>query len=200
MRDGGRFRFAIGRRSFAVAGVRPSVVEKLAQAFSKEICSVVLTERLADILGGNLFVSSQCKSCERISDAGTVYNFDTTDVDGKPEVSFKCFKRLVGERGFEPPTPWSRTRFRRLLNATELCRRQVIGVEGFAATALLLVDLRWASVLRPLQNRLHSKIRWSTLVGPISFWILESCWPLFHNRHPRIATGLPFVGGISDAE
>src|SRR6267154_4199533 len=40
----------------------------------------------------------------------TVYNFDTIDVDGKPEVSFKCLKRLVGERGFEPPTPWSRTR------------------------------------------------------------------------------------------
>jgi len=42
---------------------------------------------------------------------GTVYNFDTSDVDGKPEVAFKCLKRLVGERGFEPPTPWSRTRF-----------------------------------------------------------------------------------------
>jgi hypothetical protein len=39
-----------------------------------------------------------------------VYNFDTIDVDGKPEVAFKCLKRLVGERGFEPPTPWSRTR------------------------------------------------------------------------------------------
>jgi hypothetical protein len=37
----------------------------------------------------------------------TVYNFDTIDVDGKPEVQFKCLKRLVGERGFEPPTPWS---------------------------------------------------------------------------------------------
>jgi hypothetical protein len=40
----------------------------------------------------------------------TVYNFDTIDVDGKPEVLFKCLKILVGERGFEPPTPWSRTR------------------------------------------------------------------------------------------
>ena len=40
----------------------------------------------------------------------TVYNFDTIDVDGKPEVAFKCLKRLVGERGFEPPTPWYRTR------------------------------------------------------------------------------------------
>src|SRR5207302_2862887 len=47
---------------------------------------------------------------QKLSDAGTVYNFDTIDVDGKPEVQFKCLKRLVGERGFEPPTPWSRTR------------------------------------------------------------------------------------------
>jgi hypothetical protein len=37
-----------------------------------------------------------------------VYKIDTIDVDGKPEVQFKRLKRLVGERGFEPPTPWSR--------------------------------------------------------------------------------------------
>ena len=47
---------------------------------------------------------------KKIRDAGTVYNFDTIDVDGKPEVTFKCLKIMVGERGFEPPTPWSRTR------------------------------------------------------------------------------------------
>src|SRR5271163_23999 len=40
----------------------------------------------------------------------TVYKIDTIAVDGKPEVLFKCLKKLVGERGFEPPTPWSRTR------------------------------------------------------------------------------------------
>jgi hypothetical protein len=27
---------------------------------------------------------------------------------------------LVGERGFEPPTPWSRTRFRGLLKSVEI--------------------------------------------------------------------------------
>ena len=75
------------------------------------------------------------------SGAGAVYDFDTIDVDTKPEVRFKYLKRLVGERGFEPPTPWSRTRFRKLLNATEFCRPQAIGVEGFAATASSLVDL-----------------------------------------------------------
>jgi hypothetical protein len=42
---------------------------------------------------------------KKISSAGTVYNFDTTDLDGKPEVQFKRLKKLVGERGFEPPTP-----------------------------------------------------------------------------------------------
>jgi putative transposase len=34
----------------------------------------------------------------------------------------KMLKILVGERGFEPPTPWSRTRFRRLLKAIEIAR------------------------------------------------------------------------------
>jgi hypothetical protein len=77
----------------------------------------------------------------KIRDAGTVYNFDTIAVDGKPEVQFKCLKQLVGERGFEPPTPWSRTRFRRLLDSIEFCRPQVIDVEGVAVTVLLLVDL-----------------------------------------------------------
>ena len=32
-----------------------------------------------------------------------------------------CLKRLVGERGFEPPTPWSRTRFQSLLKSVEFC-------------------------------------------------------------------------------
>jgi hypothetical protein len=40
----------------------------------------------------------------------TVYKIDYTAVDGKPEMRFMCLKRLVGERGFEPPTPWSRIR------------------------------------------------------------------------------------------
>ena len=51
--------------------------------------------------------SSRWQSSLKIIDAGTVYNFDTIDVDGIPEVMFMCLKRLVGERGFEPPTPWS---------------------------------------------------------------------------------------------
>jgi hypothetical protein len=49
----------------------------------------------------------------------TVYKIDYSAVDGKPKVLFISLKRLVGERGFEPPTPWSRTRFQELLKSVE---------------------------------------------------------------------------------
>jgi hypothetical protein len=71
----------------------------------------------------------------------TVYKIDTIDVDGKPEVQFKCLKRLVGERRFEPPTPWSRTRFRLLLNPIDLCRSQAFAVERFVAKRWAFVEL-----------------------------------------------------------
>ena len=67
-------------------------------------------------------------------------NFAYTDVSGKPEVHFKSLKRLVGERGFEPPTPWSRTRFQSLLNAIEFCSVQVFAVECFAARRLKTIE------------------------------------------------------------
>jgi hypothetical protein len=54
-------------------------------------------------------VKSSLEMQLKISDAGTVYNFDTTDVDGKPEAAFICLKRLVGER-ILTSDPWSRTR------------------------------------------------------------------------------------------
>ncbi len=90
-----------------------------------------------------------------LTDEGTVYNFDTIDVDGKPEVQFKCLKIMVGERGFEPPTPWSRTRFRLLLKAIEFRRLQVIEVEYIAVASLLYDDRCWSWRLLQLQNRLH---------------------------------------------
>ena len=40
----------------------------------------------------------------------TVYKIIYSAVDEKTEMKFKYLKILVGERGFEPPTPWSRTR------------------------------------------------------------------------------------------
>ena len=62
----------------------------------------------------------------------TVYNFDYSGVDGKPELLLECLKILVGERGFEPPTPWSRTRFTRLLKIVEFVGLQLIAIEPFA--------------------------------------------------------------------
>jgi hypothetical protein len=32
----------------------------------------------------------------------------------------KWLKTMVGERGFEPPTPWSRTRFQLVLKSVEI--------------------------------------------------------------------------------
>jgi hypothetical protein len=61
-----------------------------------------------------------------------VYKIDHSVVDGNPEARFKCLKELVGERGFEPPTPWSRTRFRDLLKSVEFPCFQVIAVERVA--------------------------------------------------------------------
>jgi hypothetical protein len=40
----------------------------------------------------------------------TGYKFDYIAVDGKPKMILISLKRLVGERGFEPPTPWSRNK------------------------------------------------------------------------------------------
>jgi len=55
----------------------------------------------------------------RARDARTVYLFYTIDVDRKPKAHFKCLKRLVGERGFEPPSAWSRNQISVLV---EICR------------------------------------------------------------------------------
>jgi hypothetical protein len=87
-----------------------------------------LQENPTDKSGGRLSgIPGEIKS--ENSDAGAVYNFDTIDVDGNPELALMCLKRMVGERGFEPPTPWSRTRFKALLNSIDSCRPEVIGVE-----------------------------------------------------------------------
>ena len=50
-------------------------------------------------------------------------------------------KKLVGARGFEPPTPWSRTRFQNLLNFVEICCFQVILLESVAAYLLKLIEI-----------------------------------------------------------
>ena len=55
-------------------------------------------------------------------------------------MSFMCLKILVGERGFEPPTPWSRTRFHCLLKFVEFCCFQVIDVDRLAAFDWMLLN------------------------------------------------------------
>ena len=45
-----------------------------------------------------------------------IWNFATTAYKQKAK------KQLVGERGFEPPTPWSRNRFEGILRRVEFCR------------------------------------------------------------------------------
>jgi len=85
----------------------------------------------------------------------TALNFDYSDVDGKPETQFMCLKRLVGERGFEPPTPWSRTRFRHLLKFVESCCLQLIAVEPFAGCSLNAVESFGILAFPQPQNRLH---------------------------------------------
>jgi len=69
------------------------------------------------------FISPACckKSGLLNSEALTVYDFIYTAVDEKPEVRFKCLKRMVGARGFEPPTPWSRTRCQALVKLVDSC-------------------------------------------------------------------------------
>jgi hypothetical protein len=49
--------------------------------------------------------------------------------------------RLVGAIGFEPPTPWSRTRFHELLKLVEFCGFQVIAVEPVAVWLLKAIEL-----------------------------------------------------------
>jgi hypothetical protein len=71
--------------------------------------ALLLQKINAGLLQENHF-ANEMQTQRKIQRNMTVYKIDTIDVDGKPEVQFKCLKRLVGERGFEPPTPWSRTR------------------------------------------------------------------------------------------
>jgi hypothetical protein len=63
---------------------------------------------------------------------------------GKTQMVWWAFcmllKKLVGERGFEPPTPWSRTRFQPLLRLVEFYGFQVIAVEPDAGCLFKAVD------------------------------------------------------------
>jgi len=47
---------------------------------------------------------------------------------------------MVEERGFEPPTPWSRTRFGRLLNFVDFRGSQVIDMESVTTETLKSIE------------------------------------------------------------
>jgi hypothetical protein len=87
-------------------------------------------------------ISGDCFAVSHYEEQGntTVYKIDYSDVAAKPEVAFKLVKRLVGERGFEPPTPWSRTRFQSLVKFGEMRRFQVIAVALVAASLLISIE------------------------------------------------------------
>ena len=94
-------------------------------------------------LFGKIVIARRVLNLEDLTALNSAY----TAVDEKPEVCFKCLKILVGERGFEPPTPWSRTRFQSLLKAVEICGPQVIAVEPVAGCSLKSIDPRGSLVL-----------------------------------------------------
>jgi len=62
---------------------------------------------------------------------------------------------MVGARGFEPPTPWSRTRFSGLLKFVEIRRRQLFWIEYVAVVLWKATVLCGFRMLWPLQFRLH---------------------------------------------
>ena len=65
---------------------------------------------------------------------------------------------MVGERGFEPPTPWSRTRFSDLLKSVEIERFKLYLIECVAANLLkvcgsaLLLEALTATISTTLQR------------------------------------------------
>ena len=63
---------------------------------------------------------------------------------------------MVGERGFEPPTPWSRTRSQGLLDFIEFFGSQVAVIESVAARSWKAVELFGALRLCVSHFYLHS--------------------------------------------
>ena len=59
-----------------------------------------------ECMGLPRFIRQECHEVARILNyvALTVYKIDHSAVDENPEARFKCLIKLVGERGFEPPT------------------------------------------------------------------------------------------------
>jgi hypothetical protein len=73
----------------------------------------------------------------------TIYKNAYSAVDEKPDIACKCFKELVGAKGFEPSTSWSRTR--RASQAAlrpEYYGKQLTVYAGFPASATAMPPAR----------------------------------------------------------
>ena len=51
-----------------------------------------------------------------------------------------CLNRLIGARGFEPPTPWSRIRFRNELKSLECDGLYLVAMEPVAGCSLEAIE------------------------------------------------------------
>ena len=72
-------------------------------------------------------------------------------------------KRMVGARGFEPPTPWSRTKFQPPLKPVKFCCPQWTALESFACRVLKCLVLCSCGVPPQPQLDLHSDSLWRLL-------------------------------------
>src|SRR5262249_20061409 len=73
----------------------------------------------------------------------------------KPELAC-ILKELVGERGFEPPTPWSRTRCSTRLSHSpnaERNRRGLLG--GYGRSLIIALNRGIADIARDRRQRRH---------------------------------------------
>jgi len=72
----------------------------------------------------------------------TVYRIIYSAVDEKTENACKWLKKLVGAKGFEPSTSWSRTRSRILLKFVEFDGSEAIDNEDVGSSLLNAVEVR----------------------------------------------------------
>ena len=90
---------------------------------------------------------------------------------------------MVGETGFEPAPPWSRTRFYQLLKSIEICRSQPVLIEPVARYSLNVVEVCCFWVLSPPQIRLQpGRVNPFTETVPV---INTHCHPR-EERHPPV--------------
>ena len=76
---------------------------------------------------------------------------------------------MVGAKGFEPSTSWSRTRFRALWKSTEFCGSQLIDDEGVGASVLKAIETLCSWRQAQPQNCLHPvRMRFRFRVSPLS--------------------------------